>query len=119
MIASISGSTLTLNWGASANVVSYRVRQNVNGTWQTEINKGTTRTHNFTIITNNIYSYQVRSCNASAQCSNWSVGPTINTSPAVTYIHTDMQGSIIGESNQHGVMLKKTEHHPYGERKEQ
>lgn len=114
-----SGSTLTVDWGSVTNVTSYRIRQNLNGVWQAEINKGTTRTHSFTVSANNIYSYQVRGCNASSQCSDWSYVLTVNTSPAVTYIHTDILGSVIGESNQSGVMIKKTEHKPYGERKEQ
>ncbi|MDP5206468.1 hypothetical protein ORI99_05345, partial [Alishewanella sp. SMS9] len=119
LTASFSGNTLTVAWGAVSNVSSYRIRQNVNGVWQPEINKGTTRTHNVAISTNNIYSYQVRGCNASAQCSDWSHVLTINTSAAVTYIHTDILGSVIGESNQAGSMLKKTELKPFGERKEQ
>lgn len=119
LTASFSGSTLTVVWGAVANITSYRIRQNLNGFWQAEINKGTTRSHSFTVSANNIYSYQVRGCNASSQCSDWSYVLTVNTSPAVTYIHTDILGSVIGESNQSGVMLKKTEHKPYGERKEQ
>lgn len=117
--ATISGTTVSTSWNAISGGSAYFIRQNVNGTWQAEINKGTTRTHNFTVAANNIYSYQVRGCNASAQCSEWSPTLTINTSAAVTYIHTDILGSVIGESNQNGVMLKKTEHKPYGERKEQ
>lgn len=117
--ATFLGSTLTVDWGAVTDVTSYRIRQNLNGIWQAEINKGTARNHSFTISTNNIYSYQVRGCNASSQCSDWSYVLTVNTSSAVTYIHTDILGSIIGESNQSGVMIKKTEHKPYGERKEQ
>lgn len=117
--ATVTGNTVSTSWHAISGGSAYFIRQNVNGTWQAEINKGTTRTHNFTVAANNIYSYQVRGCNASAQCSEWSNSITINTSPAVTYIHTDILGSVIGESNQNGVMLKKTEHKPFGERKEQ
>jgi len=117
--AAISGATVITSWNAISGGSAYFIRQNINGVWQAEINKGTTRTHNFSVAANNIYSYQVRGCNASAQCSAWTPALTINTSAAVTYIHTDILGSVIGESNQNGDMLKKTEYKPYGERKEQ
>ena len=117
--ATVSGNTVSTSWNAIAGGSVYFVRQNIDGSWSPEINKGTTRTHNFAVTQNKIYSFQVRGCNAAAQCSDWSNTITISTSPTVTYIHTDILGSVIGESNQAGVMLKKTQHKPYGERKEQ
>ncbi|WP_162097745.1 fibronectin type III domain-containing protein [Alishewanella jeotgali] len=119
LTAITSGTSVSISWDPIVNGSTYFIKQNLNGVWQAEINKGTARSHSFTVSANNIYGYQVRGCNASSQCSDWSYVLTINTSPAVTYIHTDILGSVIGESNQSGVMLKKTEHKPYGERKEQ
>jgi hypothetical protein len=43
----------------------------------------------------------------------------IESGGTVTYLHTDVLGSIIAETDGSGAVKKRTEHHPYGERKEQ
>ncbi|MCS4308915.1 RHS repeat-associated protein [Rheinheimera pacifica] len=69
---SLSGNTINTSWSAVTGATSYRIQQSVNGgSWQAEINKGTTRSHAFSSMAGNSYRYRVRACNASA-CSAWS-----------------------------------------------
>lgn len=118
--ATLNNNSISTSWNAVSGATSYRVRQSVNGVWQAEINKGTALQHQFgAIAAANHYGYQVRACNASNQCSDWSANIIINTSASVIYIHTDMLGSVIAESNANGQLIKKTEYKPFGERKEQ
>lgn len=118
--ATLGSNSISTSWNAVSGAASYRIRQSINGVWQAEINKGTARQHQFgAIAAANHYGYQVRACNASNQCSEWSPNLSINTSASVIYVHTDLLGSVIAESNASGQLIKKTEYKPFGERKEQ
>ncbi|WP_333609287.1 hypothetical protein, partial [Arsukibacterium sp.] len=109
--ATLGSNTISTSWEAVLGASSYRIRQSVNGVWQVEINKGTVRQHQFGAISAaNHYGYQVRACNASGQCSDWSPKLNINTSATIIYVHTDLLGSVIAESNAAGQLIKKTEY---------
>lgn len=64
-------------------------------------------------------------------CSNWSVASAMITVPAapvtppvnplpggVTYLHTDVLGSVIAESDANGNIIKKTDYKPFGQSKD-
>ncbi|MEO3678411.1 chitobiase/beta-hexosaminidase C-terminal domain-containing protein [Rheinheimera sp. FR7-31] len=82
-------------WNASANTTSYRIRQSVNGSWQTEINKNTTRTHSFSVSPGNSYQYQVRACGA-AGCSAWSAATAAIAPPAIPAVPVGLNASQAG-----------------------
>lgn len=86
---------INVMWNASANTTSYRIRQSVNGGWQTEINKNTTRTHSFSVSPGNSYQYQVRACGA-AGCSAWSAATAAIAPPAIPAVPVGLNASQAG-----------------------
>ncbi|MDP2714943.1 fibronectin type III domain-containing protein [Rheinheimera sp.] len=110
---STSGMSMTVSWLAIAGATSYKLQQKVNGTWQTEKDIGTVTSKGFTGSSGSHYSYRVRACNAGG-CSVHSAVLTKELK-LVTYLHTDLLGSVIAESDSNGSIIKKTDYKPFGD----
>ena len=96
--ASLSGTTISTNWNAATNATSYRIRQSVDGSWQGEINKGSTRSHSFTVTPGGSYQYQVRACGTSG-CSAWSAATSSVTPPPVPAVPPVPSAGLVASAN--------------------
>ncbi|MCC5855308.1 MAG: chitobiase/beta-hexosaminidase C-terminal domain-containing protein [Idiomarina sp.] len=66
-----SGLTLTASWGSVSGATRYDIQTQLNGTWGSAVNTGTTRTHNTSASRGNAYRYRVRACD-SFGCTGYS-----------------------------------------------
>ena len=201
----ITNQQISVNWSAVANATRYEFQQETNGSWGSVINKSTSRSHSINGLVGNTYRFRVRACSTSS-CGAFSPvgnsiqirqverpiitppggaydalqlvsissatsgaiiryttdGTAVNTNSTeyrgpivvgagtirakafltadgwvnsaerqgiftlsgndedtVIYIHTDILGSVIGETDQDGKLIRAIEYKPFGKRKEQ
>ncbi|PKM17143.1 MAG: hypothetical protein CVV11_21465, partial [Gammaproteobacteria bacterium HGW-Gammaproteobacteria-15] len=97
LAAELDGTSINTSWHAATHATVYRVRQSVNGTWQDEINKGTTRAHSFAITPGANHQYQARACNSSG-CSNWSAATATVTPPPLPAVPSTPTANLSGSN---------------------
>ncbi|OBP13179.1 hypothetical protein A5320_20285 [Rheinheimera sp. SA_1] len=76
--ASVSGTTVTVNWAAQARATYYLLEPYENGTATGQLNMGSSRTHSFTGKAGAIYQFLLKACNTSL-CSPYSDGSNVVT----------------------------------------
>ena len=109
-----STGTITVSWGAASGTIhNYQLEESRNGGTYTHVYTGTLRTATLTSrIQGSSYRYRVRASAGSHglyQYSDWRVAAPVNVPIAppppgsrVIYIHTDLLGSPVAESNEAG-----------------
>jgi fibronectin type 3 domain-containing protein len=119
--ANMAGSALSVSWNSSASAISYHIRQSTNGSWGSPLNKGAVLAHSITASEGATYQFIVQACSATI-CSAWSAATEAIRKPVslvgITYLHTDVLGSVIAESDENGQIINKTDYKPFGQSKD-
>lgn len=113
------GLQIVLTWAAVVGANSYRLQEYNGSGWQPESDMGMLLEKAYTGAIGQYYQYRVRACNSSG-CSSYSEAsqPIQVTNRVITYLHTDVLGSVIAESNEAGQLKKTIDYRPFGESKD-
>jgi len=99
--------TYTISWNVPSGVTSYTLEERKNNTGSWTVFAGfTTNSKGFTCQSNGAYDYRVKACN-SAGCSSFSAISTDvvvsnNSCRRIRFIHTDLLGSPVSETDEQG-----------------
>jgi len=105
--ATSTDGSIAINWAASSNATYYKLQEKKNtGGWSALTNHTTSRRYSRTGRADANYTYRVTACNT-AGCDNyWRTSNTVKvSSKTVIFIHTDLLGSPIVETNANGAVL--------------
>ncbi len=106
--STVTNSAITISWTASSTAFKYELQESVNyGAWTTLTNNTTLTNYSRTGLNNGSYKYRVRAYNSSGW-SGFRVSSLVSVNiqntkgKQVIYIHTDLLGSLVAETDVNG-----------------